>query len=195
MTRRLLVTGGAGFIGSNFVHYWLKAAIRKTGSFNLDVLTYAGNRGEPERGRAGRPRTTISVRARRHLRQGVGRTGYARRTSRSTLMVHFAAESHVDRSISGPEVVHPDVNVTGHLQSLLEAARQESWLDSARTAWAAPLSACLHRRSLRVARPADEPAFTETHPLRTRTRPYSASKASSDHLVRSYFGIPTNCRW
>ena len=124
MTRSLLVTGGAGFIGANFVHYWL-ARYPQDRVLVLDALTYAGN-----------PANLDPVRndARFSFVQGDIRDQalVERLLSEHAVdtLVHFAAESHVDRSISGPDAFI-ETNVIG-THSLLKAARQV-WLDDART--------------------------------------------------------------
>ncbi|MEK6245347.1 MAG: dTDP-glucose 4,6-dehydratase [Pseudomonadota bacterium] len=188
----LLVTGGAGFIGANFV----LSTIAATGEaiVNLDKLTYAGNlenldelaRIDPSRVRHTFVKGDIADRAllRRLLAE-----------HRPRAIVHFAAESHVDRSIEGPaEFIQ--TNVVGSF----------SLLDEARAYWGA-LSAGdkEHFRFLHVSTdevygslgPA-EPAFKETNAYAPNS-PYAASKAASDHLVRAYhhtYGLPvltTNC--
>jgi dTDP-glucose 4,6-dehydratase len=184
----ILVTGGAGFIGANFVIDWIAASGEAV--VNLDALTYAGN-----------PESLRSLEGDgRHLfvkgdicdRALVGRL---LAEHRPRAIVHFAAESHVDRSIHGPgEFVR--TNVTGTF-ALLEAAR-EYWQGLASDARAAfrfhHVSTDEVYGSLR---PGDAP-FTEAHPYQPNS-PYSASKAASDHLVRAWhhtYGLPvvtTNC--
>jgi len=184
----ILVTGGAGFIGANFVLDWL----RETGEpvVNLDALTYAGN---PENlsALAGDARHTF-VHGDICDRALVERLLAAHRPR---AIVHFAAESHVDRSIHGP-AAFVRTNVEGTF-TLLEAAR--AW-------WGAlPAAEKAAFRFLHVSTdevygslgPAD-PAFTETKAYEPNS-PYSASKAASDHLVRAWhhtYGLPvltTNC--
>ncbi|HUK03681.1 MAG TPA: dTDP-glucose 4,6-dehydratase [Burkholderiales bacterium] len=184
----LLVTGGAGFIGSNFVLSTLAA----TGEplVNLDKLTYAGSR---------RNLQEIEGDRRHEFVQGdicdraLVRRLLAERRPRA--IVHFAAESHVDRSIAGPsEFIQ--TNVVGTF-SLLEEAR----------AWWGGLAgeAKARFRFLHVSTdevygslPAQEPPFTETHAY-APSSPYAASKAAADHLARAYhrtYGLPvvtTNC--
>jgi dTDP-glucose 4,6-dehydratase len=184
----ILVTGGAGFIGSNFVIDWLAA--EKTAVVNLDALTYAGNAGNLE-GLKNDPRH-LFVKGDINDRALVSRL---LAEHRPRAIVHFAAESHVDRSIHGPgEFVQ--TNVVGTF-SLLEEAR----------AYWSPLAPAEKERFrfLHVSTdevygslgPAD-PAFKETTPYAPNS-PYAASKAASDHLVRSYhhtYGLPTlttNC--
>jgi dTDP-glucose 4,6-dehydratase len=184
----ILVTGGAGFIGSNFVIDWLAAEGEPV--VNLDKLTYAGNLANLT-GIAG-DRRHVFVRGDIAQRELLDRI-YAEHKPRA--VVHFAAESHVDRSIHGP-AAFVQTNVVGTFQ-MLEAAR----------AWWSRLEgeARLRFRFLHVS--TDEvygslgeadPAFSESTPNAPNS-PYSASKAASDHLVRAYhhtYGLPvvtTNC--
>jgi dTDP-glucose 4,6-dehydratase len=184
----ILVTGGAGFIGANFVHDWLAAGGAPI--VNLDKLTYAGNPGNLA-GLAGNDRH-VFVKGDIGDRALVGRL---LREHRPDAIVHFAAESHVDRSIHGPgEFVQ--TNVVGTF-CLLEEARSH---------WTALAPADQARfRFLHVSTDevygslgASDPAFRETTPYAPNS-PYAASKAASDHLVRSYhhtYGLPTittNC--
>jgi dTDP-glucose 4,6-dehydratase len=187
-TDNILVTGGAGFIGSNFVLQWLGNEFSAV--INLDKLTYAGN-----------PANLASVASDRRYRflQGdiCDRDLIAELliTNKPRAIVHFAAESHVDRSIHGPDdFVRTNVNGTF---SLLEQSR----------AYWSGLSGKdrEHFRFLHVSTdevygslgPGD-PAFTE-ETCYAPNSPYSATKAASDHLVRAYFhtyGLPvvtTNC--
>jgi dTDP-glucose 4,6-dehydratase len=169
----LLVTGGAGFIGSNFVHHWLKghSADRVV---VLDALTYAGNRANLD-----------PVRDRPELRFVHGNicdTALVERLlteENLDTIVHFAAESHVDRSILGPDAFI-ETNVLG-THSLLKAARKIWLAGSGRPHRFHHVSTDEVYGSLG---PAD-PAFTETTPYAPNS-PYSASKAASDHLVRAY---------
>ncbi|MEY6431876.1 dTDP-glucose 4,6-dehydratase [Thioalkalicoccus limnaeus] len=185
--RTLLVTGGAGFIGSNFV----QLALAETDAVivNLDKLTYAGNL-DSLASVAGNPRHVF-------VQGDIGDRALVRRLLadyRVDAIVNFAAESHVDRSIDGPAAfVETNVVGTFHL------------LDSARDHWAhlAP-DARAAFRFLHVS--TDEVygslgatgRFTETTPYAPNS-PYSASKAASDHLIRAWhhtFGLPvltTNC--
>ncbi len=184
----VLVTGGAGFIGSNFVLDWVAATGEPV--VNLDKLTYAGNLANLA-SLAGDTRHTF-------VRGDIGdralvRDLFARHRPRA--IVHFAAESHVDRSIHGPDDFIT-TNVLGTF-SLLEEARA-FW-----SALAAPEKAAF--RFLHVSTdevygslgPKDA-AFSETTAYAPNS-PYSASKAGSDHLVRAYhhtYGLPTlitNC--
>ncbi len=165
----LLVTGGAGFIGANFVHYWETQHPGDTITV-LDVLTYAGNRANLAGARAafiqGDIRDTVLV------------EGLLGDRNIDTI-VHFAAESHVDRSIHGP-AAFIDTNVLGTL-SLLTAARSV-WL----SAEAKPHR--FHHVSTDEVYGSlgpDDPAFSETTAYAPNS-PYSASKAASDHLVRAW---------
>jgi dTDP-glucose 4,6-dehydratase len=184
----ILVTGGAGFIGANFVLDWLAASDEPV--VNLDALTYAGNL-ESLSSLAGdaRHRFVKGDIADRPLLDKL----LAEHQPRAIL--HFAAESHVDRSIHGPGAFIK-TNVEGTF-TLLEAARSYwTGLDSARKA-----GFRFHHVStdeVYGSLAANEPAFTERHPFEPNS-PYSASKAASDHLVRAWhhtYGLPvvtTNC--
>jgi dTDP-glucose 4,6-dehydratase len=180
----MLVTGGAGFIGGNFVHYWAKMHPEDT-IVVLDCLTYAGNR------------STIAGIEQAELVEGDIRDtelveSLLRDKDISTL-VHFAAESHVDRSITGPDAFI-DTNILG-TNSLLKAARKV-WLDTG-----TGKDHRFHHISTDEVYgslgPTD-PAFSETTPYEPNS-PYSASKAASDHLVRAWhhtYGLnatTTNC--
>jgi dTDP-glucose 4,6-dehydratase len=172
--RRLLVTGGAGFIGANFVHHWLGA--HPGGRVVvLDALTYAGNLANLE-----------PVKARPELRfvQGdIRDTPLIERLLREEgldTVVHFAAESHVDRSIHGPDAFI-ETNVQG-THSMLKAARKV-WLEER----AVPEHRFHHVSTDEVygSLGPEDPAFHERTPYAPNS-PYSASKAASDHLVRAY---------
>jgi len=186
--RNLLVTGGAGFIGGNFVHYWLgeHAGDRVV---VLDALTYAGNRATLAALEAD-PRFTF---VHGDITDGELASRLVAEHSIDTI-VHFAAESHVDRSIVEPGAF-VRTNVLG-TQSLLDAARtawrtQSGWRPGVR----------FHHVSTDEVYgslgPRD-PAFRETTPY-SPSSPYAASKAGADHLVRAYhhtYGIPvsiSNC--
>jgi len=184
----ILVTGGAGFIGSNFVLNWMKTSGSPV--VNLDLVTYAGN-----------PANLASIE---------GTTGYIfvqgdicdpeqvsslLREHRPRAVVHFAAESHVDRSITSPEAFIR-TNVLGTFTLLEQARAYWSQLNPAdRTAFR-----FLHVSTDEVygSLGPDDPAFAETTPYAPNS-PYAASKAGSDHLARAYFhtfGMPvltTNC--
>ncbi|BBD77061.1 dTDP-glucose 4,6-dehydratase [Hydrogenophilus thermoluteolus] len=184
----ILVTGGAGFIGSNFVLDWL--AERDEPVVTLDALTYAGNL-ENLAPVLDDPRHTF-------VKGDIGESALLQQllaSHRVRAIVHFAAESHVDRSILGPEAF-VQTNVVGTFR-LLEAARHY-WQQL-------PLSEQEAFRFLHVSTDEvygtlepDDPPFTETTPYAPNS-PYAASKAGSDHLVRAYhhtYGLPTlttNC--
>jgi len=184
----ILVTGGAGFIGSNFVLDWL--ARNDEPVVNLDALTYAGNLGNlaPLEG-DGRHRFVHGDINDGPLLEKL----FAEHRPRA--VVHFAAESHVDRSIQGPGAFMR-TNVEGTF-SLLEASRRH-W--SALPEADRPAFRFLHVSTDEVygSLGAGDAAFTETHPYAPNS-PYSASKAASDHLVRAWhhtYGLPvltTNC--
>lgn len=180
----LLITGGAGFIGSNFVRH-LRDQQPGRGITVLDSLTYAGNRASLDGVHnvelvVGDIRDSDLVRDLLQSRQ-------------IDTIVHFAAESHVDRSIEGPDAFI-ETNIIG-THSLLKAAKAE-WLDagSGRPHKFHNISTDEVFGSLEP----DDPAFSETMPYAPNS-PYSASKASADHLVRAYhhtFGLvttTTNC--
>jgi dTDP-glucose 4,6-dehydratase len=172
--RKLLVTGGAGFIGANFVHYWIQQHPADV-VVVLDALTYAGNRENL---------APVSSAANFHFVHGdicdcelVEKL--LREYSLDTI-VHFAAESHVDRSITGPDAFI-ETNIIG-THSLLKAARKV-WLQGA-----APIEHRFHHVSTDEVYGElnfDDPAFTEQTAYAPNS-PYSASKAASDHLVRAY---------
>ncbi len=184
----VLVTGGAGFIGSNFVHAWL--AQHDEVLVNLDKLTYAGNL---------RNLHALAGDSRHHFVQGdIGDTTLVSQllaTHQPRAVLHFAAESHVDRSIHGP-MDFIQTNVVGTFQLLESVRAYWSGLDDqSRQAFR-----FLHVSTDEVygSLAADAPAFSETHPYEPNS-PYSASKAASDHLVRAWhhtYGLPvltTNC--
>ncbi len=184
----VLVTGGAGFIGSNFVRYLLESE-PEARLVNLDALTYAGNlKNLADLADAGRytfvhgdicDRPLVDALLHEHAIDTV---------------VHFAAETHVDRSISGPEQFIR-TNVTGTF-TLLEAARQ-AWLIDKMVAGETRFHHVSTDEVYGTLAPG-EPAFNETTPYAPNS-PYAASKAASDHLARAYFktyGLPvtiTNC--
>jgi dTDP-glucose 4,6-dehydratase len=184
----ILVTGGAGFIGSNFVLDWLAQSDERV--VNLDALTYAGNL---------RNLAALQSDVRHVFVHGdiCDRALVERLLAehRPRAVVHFAAESHVDRSIHGPGAFMR-TNVEGTF-TLLEAARAH-WATlqgDEKAAWR-----FLHVSTDEVygSLAPDAPAFTEAHPYEPNS-PYSASKAASDHLVRAWhhtYGLPvltTNC--
>ncbi len=188
MQNLILVTGGAGFIGSNFVLQWM--AHESSRVVNLDKLTYAGN-----------PRNLESVADHPSYRfeQGdiVDRLLVARllEQEQPRAIVHFAAESHVDRSIHGPDdFVRTNVNGTF---SLLEEARVY-WSSLPETGRSAFRFLHVSTDEVYGSLGPNDPPFRETTPYAPNS-PYSASKAASDHLVRAYhhtYGLPTlttNC--
>jgi dTDP-glucose 4,6-dehydratase len=188
MTEAIIVTGGAGFIGSNFVLQWL--AQESAPVINLDCLTYAGN-----------PANLASAQGHRRYEFIHGdindRELVAKllRQHQPAAIIHFAAESHVDRSILGPEEF-VRTNIHGTFSLLEEAKRYFNDLpdtDQQRFRF-------LHVSTDEVYGSLGEadPAFCETTPYAPNS-PYAASKAASDHLVRAWFhtyGLPTlttNC--
>jgi dTDP-glucose 4,6-dehydratase len=187
--KNVLVTGGAGFIGSNFIRYLLKTEpeVKVT---NLDLLTYAGSK-----------QNLVDLLAPdRHIfvwgdicdRQLVGNL---LRQGNIDTVVHFAAETHVDRSILDP-AKFIQTNVMGTF-SLLEAARQV-WLEEKNFSLEGVRFHHVSTDEVFGALGPNEPAWTENTPYAPNS-PYSASKASGDHLVRAYghtYGLPytiTNC--
>ncbi|KPK23682.1 MAG: dTDP-glucose 4,6-dehydratase [Desulfobacterales bacterium SG8_35_2] len=179
----LLVTGGAGFIGANFAHYWSRN-YPDDRVLVLDALTYAGNRANLET-----------------LIKHPGFLFVHVQDQEIDTIVHFAAESHVDRSIHGPDAF-VDTNITG-THTLLKAA-QKVWLDSS-----SPHSSLLTPHSpyrfhhistdeVYGSLGLDDSGFSETTPYAPNS-PYAASKAGSDFLVRAYYktyGLPmtiSNC--
>jgi len=184
----ILVTGGAGFIGSNFILQWI--ASESSGVINLDKLSYAGNPANL---------AVVSHDRRYKFLQGdiCDRELLAELllTHRPRAIVHFAAESHVDRSIHGPDdFIRTNVNGTF---SLLEEARAY-WSDLEGEAKSAFRFLHVSTDEVYGSLAPAGPAFTETTQYSPNS-PYSASKAASDHLVRAYFhtyGLPTlttNC--
>jgi len=185
---RVLVTGGAGFIGANFIHQWIQSV--QAAVVNLDKLTYAGNL-ENLASLTGHPRHVF-------IRGDIGDRELVSgllQQHRPQAIVNFAAETHVDRSIHGPEdFIQTNVVATFRL------------LDEARGYWQAlPAEDKARFRLLHVStdevygslESSDAP-FSEITPYAPNS-PYAASKAASDHLVRAYFhtyGLPTlttNC--
>lgn len=184
----ILVTGGAGFIGSNFVLSWLA----ETGEtvVNLDKLTYAGNLGNLASLKDDTCHTFV--------RGDIGDAALVRSLltrHRPRAIIHFAAESHVDRSIHGP-AAFIQTNILGTF-TLLEEVR--AWWQALQEPDKSSFR-FLHVSTDEVygSLGPDDPAFSETTAYAPNS-PYSASKASSDHLVRSYhhtYGLPTlttNC--
>ena len=184
----ILVTGGAGFIGSNFVLTWVEATGKSV--VNLDLLSYAGN---PEN------LSTLEGDSRHVLVHGdicdAEFVGSALRKYHPSAIVHFAAESHVDRSISSPEAF---IKTNVHGTFVLLEQSKAYWLGLSEN----------DRRVFRFLHVStdevygtlgpDDPAFSETTSYAPNS-PYAASKAASDHLVRAYhhtWGLPvltTNC--
>ena len=183
--RRLLVTGGAGFIGSNFVRYWVNR-YPDDRVVNLDALTYAGN--------LENLREIETAPGYRFVHGDItDREGVERLFAEEAIdtVVHFAAESHVDRSILGPDAFIK-TNIHGTF-TLLEAAK-DAWQDTSQGQRFLHVSTDEVYGSLAP----DAPAFSESHAYAPNS-PYSASKAASDHLVRAWhetYGLPvltTNC--
>ncbi|MBU1195787.1 MAG: dTDP-glucose 4,6-dehydratase [Proteobacteria bacterium] len=171
--KTLLVTGGAGFIGANFVYYWLNT-YPEDRLIVLDALTYAGNRASLAQAEKNPNVEFIHADIRDQDRV---ETLLVR--EKISTIVHFAAESHVDRSIIGPDAFI-DTNIIG-THSLLKAAKN-NWLDQH------PQPHRFHHISTDevygTLKPSDPP-FSEETPYAPNS-PYAASKASSDHLVRAY---------
>jgi dTDP-glucose 4,6-dehydratase len=173
MANTLLVTGAAGFIGANFVHYWLRAHPGDR-VIAYDALTYAGNRANL----AAVEDSDAFMFVHADIRDEALLTQLLRDEAVDTL-VHFAAESHVDRSISGPDAFI-ETNIIG-THSLLKAARS-AWLDGdGRPHRFHHVSTDEVYGSLQP----DDPGFYEAQQYQPNS-PYSASKAASDHLVRAY---------
>ena len=184
----ILVTGGAGFIGANFVLDWLARSDESV--INLDKLTYAGN-----------PQSLRELDGDKRHELVVGDIGDALlvndllKRHRPRAVINLAAESHVDRSIYGPEAFI-QTNIVGTFRLLESVKAYWGELDPAARA----SFRFLHVSTDEVygSLPVDGDAFTETHRYEPNS-PYSASKAASDHLVRAYhhtYGLPlltTNC--
>lgn len=172
--RRLLVTGAAGFIGSNFVRYWV-GQHPDDHVVIVDALTYAGNRSNVD---------DLFSPSCVFVKSDINDTELMQQLLRDQQLdtiVHFAAESHVDRSIEGPDAFI-DANILG-THSLLKAARQVWQVEGM-----APDSHRFHHVStdeVYGSLEPDDPAFTEQTAYAPNS-PYSASKASSDFLVRAY---------
>lgn len=165
---KILVTGGAGFIGANFVHYWLKENPLDE-IVNLDALTYAGN--------LGNLKIVENNKRYRFIKGDIRDADFLDKlfkTEKFDLVVHFAAESHVDRSVlDSKDFV--ETNVRGTM-NLLDAAKNNGNVRFHHVSTDEVFGALSMN---------DKP-FNETTPYNPRS-PYSASKASSDHLVMSYF--------
>ncbi|MEO5344997.1 MAG: dTDP-glucose 4,6-dehydratase [Magnetococcus sp. YQC-9] len=181
--RNVLVTGGAGFIGSHFIRLWLETH-SELSIVNLDKLTYSGSLDRLH---------DLPFPARHTFVHGdIGDTALVERLLAEhaiDTLVHFAAETHVDRSISGP-VPFIQTNIVGTF-TLLEAARRY-WIEERHL----PADGCRYHQvstdEVFGALGDDDPPFTETTPYHPNS-PYSASKAAGDHLAWSYFhthGLP-----
>jgi len=175
---KILVTGGAGFIGSNFIHYWLNK-YPEDKIINFDALTYAGNLDNLQ---------DVENNPNYKFIKGdiTDEVAVSAAVQKVDLIVHFAAESHVDRSIkNSADFIHTNVEGT---RILLEAAKNNGHIRFHH------ISTDEVFGSLELG----EDKFTENTPYDPRS-PYSASKAASDHLVRAYFhvhGLPitiSNC--
>ncbi len=170
----LLVTGAAGFIGANFCHYWLEQQ-PDAKVVALDALTYAGNQANLQalEDKPGYRFVHADILEQERIAQLLAEESI-------DTIVHFAAESHVDRSIDGPDSFI-QTNVVG-THALLQAAR-EVWLDQG----AGRAHRFHHVSTDEVYGDLDwdDAAFSETTPYAPNS-PYSASKAASDHLVRAY---------
>ena len=179
----VLITGAAGFIGSNFVHHWFSHT--NEAIINLDALTYAGNADNLVSLPAGTPHQLV--------RGSINDRALITRLlieHQPRAIMHFAAESHVDRSIRGPQAF-VETNVTGTF----------TILDEARLYWQSLTGAAkdtfrfLHVSTDEVygSLEANDPAFNERNQYAPNS-PYAASKAASDHFVRAYhhtYGMPT----
>lgn len=176
---KILVTGGCGFIGSNFIHYWMKEYPDDV-IINADLLTYAGN--------------LLNLQSLSHnphyifVQANICDKERMMTLSKDVdIIVHFAAESHNDRAITSPEIF-TKTNITG-TQTLLEAARHNK-IKRFHHISTDEVYGALSLQDLEK--------FTERTPYNPRS-PYSASKAAADHLVRAYFhtySLPitiTNC--
>ncbi len=178
-TNALLVTGGAGFIGSNFVHYWHQTYPNQK-IVVLDALTYAGNLVNIE--------SLLASEQVDFVKGDICDTPLIEQLLteyRIDTIVHFAAESHVDRSITGPDAFI-ETNIIG-TYSLLKAAKK-IWIDNQKASNEAPLAHRFHHVSTDEVYGTlgpNDPAFREDKNYEPNS-PYSASKAASDHLVRAY---------
>jgi len=189
MKQNLLVTGGAGFIGSNFIRF-MQTHEPNIHITNLDLLTYAGHLANLN---------GLPVPGQHEFVQGdicnQDLVASLLRDRKIDTIVHFAAESHVDRSILGP-AAFIQTNIVGTF-ALLEAARTVWLLENQQNAEQVRFHHVSTDEVYGALGPND-PAFSETTPYAPNS-PYAASKASSDHLVRSYahsFGLPvtiSNC--
>ena len=180
--KRLLVTGAAGFIGSNFVHYW-SAQNPNDLIVALDALTYAGNKENL---------TTLLSKSQFKFIKGdicdLALVESLLDEHEIDTVVHFAAESHVDRSITGPDAF-VRTNIVG-THTLLKAVRRR-WLEG--TSNNEHLFHHISTDEVYGSLTTNDPAFTEATPFAPNS-PYAASKAASDHLVRAYhntYGLNT----
>jgi dTDP-glucose 4,6-dehydratase len=177
--KNILVTGGAGFIGANFVHYWL-ANNPQDNVLVLDALTYAGNKANLH--------PVIEHPNFTFVKGDICDTELVEKLLKEhklDTIVHFAAESHVDRSITGPDAFI-ETNILG-TYSLLKAAKKV-WIDEPTAEGKSPIPHRFHHVStdeVYGTLSATDPAFTEETAYAPNS-PYSASKAASDHLVRAY---------
>jgi dTDP-glucose 4,6-dehydratase len=180
--KNILVTGGAGFIGTNFVYYWL-AKYPEDHVVVLDALTYAGNRENLSEAEKNPKFKFVHGNI---LDQPLVES--LLKNHKIDTLVHFAAESHVDRSIHGPDEFI-NTNIVG-THTLLKAAKKV-WLDEN------PKNHRFHHIStdeVYGSLKPEDPPFTENTPYAPNS-PYAASKASSDHLVRAYhetYGLQTS---
>jgi len=185
----ILVTGGAGFIGSNFIRYLLENN-RPVKIVNLDALTYAGNKANLTNLK--NPKQHQLIEGNICDRQLIEKL---LREHHIDTIIHFAAESHVDRSISGPEAFI-QTNIVGTF-CLLEAARQY-WLEEKKLSQQQCRFHHISTDEVYGSLEEKDPAFSETTAY-DPSSPYSAAKAGSDHLAKAYFrtyGLPmtiTNC--
>ena len=180
--KRLLVTGAAGFIGSNFVHYWSSQNPNDL-IVALDALTYAGNKENL---------TTLLSKSQFKFIKGdicdLALVESLLDEHEIDTVVHFAAESHVDRSITGPDAF-VRTNIVG-THTLLKAVRRR-WLEG--TSNNEHLFHHISTDEVYGSLTTNDPAFTEATPFAPNS-PYAASKAASDHLVRAYhntYGLNT----
>ena len=187
--KNLLVTGGAGFIGANFVHYWMEQ-YKEDNVIVLDALTYAGNIASLDCVKDNDNFTFVHG--------DILNTELVEellRHHKVDTLVHFAAESHVDRSITGPDAFL-ETNIIG-THSLLKAAKKV-WLDENLLGDEEHRFHHVSTDEVYGTLSLTDPAFTEETPYAPNS-PYAASKASSDHLVRAYnetYGLKTtisNC--
>jgi dTDP-glucose 4,6-dehydratase len=189
MFKRILVTGGAGFIGTNFIRMILRFA-PDIFVVNLDLLTYAGSLENLKK--------LPAPDCYKFIKGDICDQSLVEdilRVEKIDTVVHFAAESHVDRSILGPRAF-VQTNIFGTF-SLLEATRKV-WLDGNKVDLKSVRFHHISTDEVFGSLTAEAPAFVETTPY-SPSSPYAASKASSDHLVRAYshtYGLPitlTNC--